>query len=194
MKHDSHKNLLVICLWLCQCVHKNDWKIMIMVIACLWFSSLPTSSASSKTEKWAQEETEGPGRAEETGRSPTHIIPKRGGEAICCQWSQSTWRASRRDKTRTTSATSARVSSWWDEHVGGKSAKDAALVTSKCHKVMTRARKAMLKHNLTITTQQTQELFRWNNSCVCYVVTRSTSPPGKYWAPSSAFIHWKPLI
>ena len=23
-----------------------------------------------------------------------------------------------------------------------------------------------------------------NNSCICYVVTRSTSPPGKYWAPS----------
>ena len=38
----------------------------------------------------------------------------------------------------------------------------------------------------------------WNselhkNSCVCYVVTRSTSPPGKYWAPSPAFIHWKSL-
>ena len=39
----------------------------------------------------------------------------------------------------------------------------------------------------------------WNselrkNSCVCYVVTRSTSPPGKYWAPSPAFIHWKSLL
>ena len=39
----------------------------------------------------------------------------------------------------------------------------------------------------------------WNselqsNSCVCYVVTRSTSPPGKYWAPSPAFIHWKSLF
>ena len=38
----------------------------------------------------------------------------------------------------------------------------------------------------------------WNselrkNSCVCYVVTRSTSPPGKYWAPSPAFSHWKLL-
>ena len=33
-----------------------------------------------------------------------------------------------------------------------------------------------------------------NNSCVCYVVTRSTSPPGKYWAPSPAFIHWKSLL
>ena len=38
----------------------------------------------------------------------------------------------------------------------------------------------------------------WNselrtNSCVCYVVTRSTSPPGKYWAASPAFIHWKAL-
>ena len=33
-----------------------------------------------------------------------------------------------------------------------------------------------------------------NNSCVCYVVTRSTSPPGKYWAPSPAFIHWKSLF
>ena len=32
-----------------------------------------------------------------------------------------------------------------------------------------------------------------NNSCVCYVVTRSTSPPGKYWVPSPAFIHWKSL-
>ena len=36
----------------------------------------------------------------------------------------------------------------------------------------------------------------WNsdlrkNSCVCYVVTRSTPPPGKYWAPSPAFIHFK---
>ena len=39
----------------------------------------------------------------------------------------------------------------------------------------------------------------WNselrkNSCVYYVVTRSTSPPGKHWAPSPAFIHWKSLF
>ena len=32
------------------------------------------------------------------------------------------------------------------------------------------------------------------NSCVCYVVSCSTSPAGKYWAPSPAFIHWKSLV
>ena len=55
------------------------------------------------------------------------------------------------------------------------------------------------QHNNVTDAGIVSQLWVWNselrnNSCVCYVVTRSTSPPGKYWAPSPAFIHWKSLM